>query len=147
MYLDGEVHGGGGRETANANARHVLDDGGLLEGCGVSAAGARVDGGSQGAGAVLVDLVEGHADGAIISGGWETRGSASARGGGDTLFNGALGRLGTRGSSSLGSALSEKLTLGGSGASSTSSTGSSAHELSDSSGGTDGPTTLGLAQR
>ena len=71
-YLDGEVHGGGGRQTADTDTGDVLGDGRLLEGSGVGSTGGGIDHGSQGASAVLVDLVEGHGDGAIGAGGRET---------------------------------------------------------------------------
>ena len=71
-YLDGEVHGGGGRQTADTDTGDVLGDGRLLEGSGVGSTGGGIDHGGQGTSAVLVDLVEGHDDGAIGAGGRET---------------------------------------------------------------------------
>lgn len=95
-HLDGngEVGGGGSRETANANAGNVLGDLSVLEGTGVSAAGGGIDLGSQGASAILVDLVEGHLDGAIIGSGGETRGSHTS-GSLDSSLGGTLGGLDT----------------------------------------------------
>jgi hypothetical protein len=157
-YLDGEVHGGGGRQTTDADAGDVLGNGRLLEGSGVGSAGGGVDHGGQGAGAVLVDLVEGHGDGAIVAGGGETRRGTRASCGSDTSFLGALCGLG---SSSAGAASSsstgtagtttgksvEEATLGTSGSTrSTSSAASTAHEGRDGSSSVDGTATLGTAK-
>ena len=53
-HLDGEreVHVGGGRQAADAEARHVLGDFGFLEGRHFSAAGGGVDAGGQRASSV-----------------------------------------------------------------------------------------------
>ena len=154
-YLDGEVHGGGGGQTTDANAGDVLGDGRLLEGGGVGAARGGVDHGGQGAGAVLVDLVEGHGDGAIVGGGRETRRGTLASSGSDTRLTGTLCGLGsssTAGSTASSTASSfattgesvEEATLGASG--STSSTASTAHKGRDGSSSVDGTATLGAAK-
>jgi hypothetical protein len=151
-YLDGEVHNRGGRKTTDTDSGNVLGDGGLLEGSGVGSAGGGIDGSGQRASTVLVDLVEGHGDGAIISSGGETLGSTRASSGGDTSLSSTLGSLGSSGSTT-GRALSaastagkgiEKTTLGGSSATSGGATGT--HEGSDSRSSIDGTATLGAAK-
>lgn len=156
-YLDGEVHRGGGGKTTDTDSGDVLGDSGLLEGSGVSSTRGRIDGSSQGTSTVLVDLVEGHGDGAVIGSGRKTRGSTLASSGGDTSLRGTLGGLGAgsaTSSSTTGLATStasegiEKATLGGSGAlGSTASGGSTGtHEGSDSRGSINGTSTLSTAK-
>lgn len=77
LHLDGEVGGGGGRDTGD-EAGHVLGDLGLLEGGHVGAARGAVDHGLEGTGAVLVDLAEGHVDGAVLVGGGHARAGSGA---------------------------------------------------------------------
>ena len=81
LDLDWEVSGLGSGETTEANAGHVLGDLGILE-CGwVSATGGGVNLSGQWASTVLVDLVEGHGDGAIVGAGWEALGGLLASAG------------------------------------------------------------------
>jgi len=91
LDLDGEVGGAGSGETADADARDVLGDLGVLERSWVRTGGGGVDLSSKWASTVLVDLVEGHGDGAVIGTGWETLRGTSACGLGNTLLSGALG--------------------------------------------------------
>ena len=93
-YLDGEVHGGGGRQTADTDTGDVLGDGRLLEGSGVGSTGGGIDHGGQGTSAVLVDLVEGHGDGAVVGSGGETRCSTRTGSGSYRVLDSALGGLG-----------------------------------------------------
>ena len=163
LDLDGKVHGGGSGQAADADAGHVLGDGSVLEGGGVGAARGGVDLCGERAGAVLVDLVEGHGDGAVVGSGGEARGGALAGGGGDALLSGALGRLGAcaGGRAALLAAAeeaAEELTFGGSGRSALGSLGGStggscagcagtgAHERSNGSGGIDRATALSAAE-
>ena len=99
LDLDGEVHDGSGRETSNTDTGDVLGDSGVLEGGRVSSTGGSVDLSGQGTGTVLVDLVEGHGDGAVIGSGGKTRGRSSACGSGNTLLSSSLGSLGACSSS------------------------------------------------
>jgi len=114
LDLDWEVGGLGGGETANANTWHVRGDLCVLERRCVGTSGCGVDLGGQWAGTVLVDLVEGHGDLAAVGAGWETGRSTLASGLGDTLFGCSLGCLLASASCTLGSLLSEELTLVGS---------------------------------
>lgn len=93
LDLDGEVHHGSAAETANANAGNVLGDLGLLEGRGVGASRGGVDLSLERAGAVLVDLVVGQGDFAIVRAGRHARGGALAGGRLDTSLGRALGGL------------------------------------------------------
>ena len=64
--LEGEVGVGRGGDTGEAEAGDIGGDLGGLEGADLGAAGGGVHHGGQGARAVLVDLVEGHGDGAVV---------------------------------------------------------------------------------
>src|SRR5690242_1469135 len=68
-HLDREVHNGLSRMTGK-----VLNNNGVLESSRVGTARGRIDLSSQGAGTVLVNLVEGHGDDTVIVGGGETLG-------------------------------------------------------------------------
>lgn len=94
LHGNGEVHGLSSGQTANAEAGNVLGDLSILEGTGVCAARGGVNGSSERAGTVLVDLVEGHGDGAIIAGGGQALGGGHTSGGLDGGLAGALGGLG-----------------------------------------------------
>ena len=83
---------------------------GLLEGVGVGTARGGVDVGRERTSTVLVDLVEGHGDGALIVGGWETSSLTLARRGSDSILRSALRSLGTLAGSSARSATTEKAT-------------------------------------
>lgn len=72
LDLDGEVSGLDARET-KADAADILCDLCWLEGACVCAARGGVDGCGEGAGAILVDLVEVEGDGVVIRDGRETR--------------------------------------------------------------------------
>jgi hypothetical protein len=64
---DGEVHCCCSGETTDTDAWYVLGDGCGLEGGWVSSAGCAIDAGGERTGTILVDLVEGHGDGSVIS--------------------------------------------------------------------------------
>lgn len=147
---DGEVHGLGSGETANANTGNVLGDLGGLEGSGVGATGGRVNVSGERASAVLVDLVEGHLDGAVILSGGETGGSSHTGGGLDGSLLGACGGLDTTTSTSstdkVGAAgegglvdLTGGNDLGGVG-------GGAVHEGADHGLGVDWATSVGAAK-
>jgi hypothetical protein len=124
LHLDGEVRGSCGRDTGD-EARDVLGDLGLLEGGHVGATRGAVDHGLEGPGAVLVDLAEGHIDGAVLVGGGQTLAGAGA---GHSLDHGlwgasALGALGLGTAAAASEEAGEQLAdlvlfvaLGGSGA-------------------------------
>lgn len=153
-YLDGEVHGGCCGQSSNANTRHILGNGRVLERRWVGSAGCRVDLGGERAGTVLVDLVESHGDCAIVGGGGKTRRCTSTGGSGNTCLGRALGCLGacsvgtaclaascfaasTAGESIKEAALvgsGSSSTLGGCGGSSASCASGSTHEVGDGSG-------------
>lgn len=147
---DGEVHGLGSGETANAKAGDVLGDLSGLEGSGVGATGGRVNVGGERTGTVLVDLVEGHLDGSVILSGGETGGSSHTGGGLDGGLLGAGGGLdatiGTSGTDKVGAAGEGSLVdLTGSndlrGVS-----GGAVHEGADHGRGIDWTTTVGAAK-
>ena len=92
-YLDGEVRGGSSGETTNADTRDILGDLGILEGSGVGSTRGGIDLGGERASTVLVDLVEGHGDRAIVSGGGKTRGSTRTSSGSHGVLDSALGGL------------------------------------------------------
>ena len=94
LDLDGEVGGGSSGETANADTRDVLGDLCILECGGVGSARGGVDLGGERASTVLVDLVEGHGDGAIVGSGGETRCSTRTSGGSHRVLDSALRGLG-----------------------------------------------------
>jgi hypothetical protein len=157
LDLDGEVHDGSGRETSNTDTGDVLGDSGVLEGGRVSSTGGSVDLSGQGTGTVLVDLVEGHGDGAVIGSGGKTRGRSSACGSGNTLLSSSLGSLGAcssstaSGTSSASSATGksvEKTTLvvGSRTSTSSSATGTSSHEHGDSSTSVNSTATLSASK-
>src|SRR5690242_15358247 len=111
-YLDGEVHNSGGRKTTNTDSRNVLGDSGVLESSRVGTGGGGIDLSSQGAGTVLVNLMEGHGDGTIISSGGETLGGTLTSSSSNTSLVGTLGGLGSLSGSTAGgtaSATSESI--------------------------------------
>lgn len=128
LDLDGEVLDRGARETTDANAGNVLGHLGFLEGGRVGAARGAVDGSGQGASTILVDLVEGHGDGAVVGAGGHARGGASAGSLGNTFLSSALGGL---------RALLVGLLGVGTG---------SGHEHLDGGGGVDGASALSAAK-
>jgi hypothetical protein len=175
LDLDGEVLDGGSGKTADTDTGNVLGNGSLLEGSGVGTAGGGVDHGGQGTSAVLVDLVEGHADGTIIGSGRETRRGTGTSGSGNTCLlcalrsrgtTGTTSSFGTTGTTGTASESVEKATLvggtstssgatssgtgsgtsTGSGSSTSSSTGTSTHEGGDGSSGVNGTATLSAAE-
>jgi hypothetical protein len=144
---DGEVHGLGSGETADADTWDVLGDGCGLEGTRVGSTGGGVDHGGQGSGTVLVDLVEGHLDGSVV------RGGGHARGGSDTCCGLDGGLLGAGGG--LGSSVGRTLTEGAAedvggvdlaGHLGFSCVASGAHEEGHHLGGVDWSTTVGPAE-
>jgi len=148
-HLDGdwEVHSLGGGETANADTWDVLGDGCGLEGGGVASAGGGVDSCGEGSGTVLVDLVEGHGDGSVVSGRGHARGGSNTGGGLDTGLCGARGGQGSTVGSTLtegaaedvgGVDLTGHLGLGG--------VASGAHEEGHHLGGVNWSTTVGSAE-
>lgn len=88
---DGEVHGLRTGETPNTETGDVLGDLSGLECRGVGATRGGVDLSGDGPGAVLVDLVENHLDGAILSAGGHAHLGSHAGGGLDSSLLGALG--------------------------------------------------------
>lgn len=92
LDLDRKVGGAGSRE-AKSNTGNVLCDLSLLECSRVGATRSWVDISSQGASAVLVDLVVGHRDGAIVRAGRKTRSGAGTGSFGDTCLRGAISSL------------------------------------------------------
>lgn len=148
LNSDGEVHGLGTRETANANARDVLGDLSVLEGSGVLATRGRVDGSGERASAVLVDLVEGHGDGAVILGGGQAGGGSHTGGGLDGGLGGALGGLGaTVGGTGQVDAAGQGLLVEGAGSLDLRGVaGSAVHEGGDHGVGIDGATAVGAAE-
>jgi len=92
---DGEVHGLGCGETANADTWDVLGDIGTLEGSGVGSTGGGIDGGGERACTILVDLVEGHLDGSVISACGHAGDGTLAGGGLDCGLRGASWGLGS----------------------------------------------------
>lgn len=148
LHGDGEVHGGSTRETANADAGNILGHLGLLEGSGVLATRGSVDGSGQGTGTVLVDLVEGHLQGAIILSGGQTLGGGHTSGGLDGGLLSALGGLGTAvGSTGQVGAAGEGLLVDGTGGLDSGAVATGAvHEKGHHLGGIDGATSVGAAQ-
>lgn len=145
---DGEVHGGSAGETTDADAGNVLGHLSILEGSGVSAAGGGIDGGGQGTSTVLVDLVEGHLQGAIILGGGQTLSGGHTGGGLDSGLLGTLGGLGaTVGGTGQVGAAGESGLVDLTGSDDSGGVGAGAvHEEAHHLGGIDGTTTVGAAQ-
>jgi len=147
LDLDGEVLDGGGGETSNTDTGDVLHDGCVLEGGGVGASGGGVDLGGQGTGTVLVDLVEGHGDGAVVGSGGKTRCGSSTCGFGNTTLS-SCGLGASRGSTGTASATTgksiEEATLGTSCGTGTGS--STSHEHGDSGTSVNGTATLGASK-
>jgi len=144
---DGEVHGLGCGETTNADTWDVLGDSCGLEGRWVSSAGRGIDRGGQGTGTVLVDLVEGHRESSVISGGGHARSGTYTSCGLDAGLHctgwglgSSIGGTLTKGSAEDvgGVDLTGRLGLSG-------ITGS-AHEEGDHRGGVDWSTTVGSAE-
>jgi hypothetical protein len=143
LDLDGEVGGGDGRETAEADARNVLRHLGVLERGGISTARCAVDGGLEWTGTVLVDLVEGHGDGSVIRAGWETGARARASSSRDTRLRGALCGLAAAGTLHGLAGLPVASLLGAGGARSGRAT---SHERGDGRGSIYRPAALGPAE-
>lgn len=148
LDVDGEVGGLGSRQTANANTGHVLGDLGVLEGAGVGTTGSGVNLGSQGTGTVLVDLVEGHGDGAVVRGGGQTGSGSHTSGGLDGGLLGAGRGLGTAVGSTgqVGAAGDGSLVDGAGGLDGGGVASGAVHEGGDHLLGADGTAAVGAAE-
>lgn len=90
LDLDGEVGVGGEGQTLDAEARDVSGDLSALESLLLGAAGGAVDIGGHGTGAILVDLAEGHGDGAVVGAGGHALGGTHTSSGGDAGLGGTV---------------------------------------------------------
>lgn len=147
---DGEVHGLGSGETANANTGDVLGDLSSLEGSGVGATGGRVNVSGERASTVLVDLVEGHLDGTVILSGGQAGGSSHTSGGLDGGLLSAGGGLGaaagTSSTDKVGAAGEGSLVDGTGSENLGGVSGGTVHEGADHGLSVDWATTVGAAK-
>lgn len=103
LDLYGEVGSGSPGETADTDSRNVLGDLCGLEGARVGSTRTWINISGQGTSAVLVDLVEGHSDSAIVGAGGQAGGSTLSSSCGDTRLGSAFGGLLALGCGTAGS--------------------------------------------
>jgi len=137
-HLDGdwEIHGGCGGETTDADTWDVLGDLSGLEGSGISSSGGGINRCGQWASTILVDLVEGHLDGSILSGSWHTGcGTSTSCGLDGSLLGSGWGLDTASGSTNSEGALEEGSGVDLTGSNDIGAVGVSSHEEGDHLGG------------